>query len=204
MSGFVQKEHIDLFSPIFVRHAISALEEFYERTFSHKQFTHWGEKLPSTGAALALQAGYPNARFIVLIRDPRDAWCSVLHFRDHKHVRPELANQTAGEFGKSWNSIYNGYLKYLNHHLEVHYEDLVRNPTETLGRVLSFLDLSGAEDLVRALDHEGSFSRHGSSRSPTASIGRWREELDPKAVREIEDNAAEMMLQFDYELSSGP
>lgn len=202
--GFVQEEDIELFSPIFVRHAIAALEEYYLQLFAHKQFTHWGEKLPTTGAALAMQKAYPHARYIILVRDPRDAWCSVLHYRATKRVRPEIAQQTAGDWGKSWNNVYDGYLTYLNHFLEVHYEDLVRNPLATLTEILDFLGLAGAQELVDRLDHEESFRRHGSAPSAIASIGRWEKELTPETVGEIEHSAAKMMLRFGYRPSANP
>lgn len=200
--GIIQHRHCKLFSSIFLKHAEAALEEFYQQTFADKDFTHWGEKLPSPGTALAMQASYPNPKYIVLLRDPRDTWCSVLDYRKRVRVGPEFANHTPTAFGKSWGSTYTGYLTYLSHHLEVHYENLVNSPEQTLTAVLDFLGLSGAEDLVNGLNHEASFRHHGTSRSPSASIGRWRDTLDAKIVLEIEAGAGDMMKRCGYRLSS--
>ena len=67
-------------------------------------------------------------------------------------------------------NLYPWFLRYLDNRILVRYEDLTRQPERTLGVVLSFLGLSGAEELVRAFDMKRSFEGHGSSRSPEASI----------------------------------
>ena len=203
LHGLVQAEHTDLFAEVFRKHAVAALEEFYARRFAGKQFTHWGEKLPSAQAAIELQSVYPHARYVILVRDPRDGWCSFDDYREREQVPPALLEHTPERYGRTWTNVHANLEKYLEHRLSVRYEDLVRAPRRVVGEVLDFLGLDGADELVRALDTERSFTGHGSSRSPAASIGRWRRDLDQATVAQIERHADEAMRRRGYEPAGG-
>jgi hypothetical protein len=68
--------------------------------------------------------------------------------------------------------------------------------------VLDFLDLSGADGLVKELNQEESFRSHGSSSSPAASIGRWRDDLSSEELAQIEAGARALMARCGYVISS--
>jgi hypothetical protein len=107
--GLVDRAYVGRFAKIFHRHAVEMIEEFYRETFAHKDFTHWGDKLPLPDTAIEMQQSYPHAKYVVLMRDPRDVCCSVRsHAQDvGRHVEQPLLGealraQTVEETAIAW------------------------------------------------------------------------------------------------------
>jgi hypothetical protein len=128
---------------------------------------------------------FPEAREIILIRDPRDLLCSY-----NKFFRTAPAEAT---------KLISAHLKYLtsgrdtNNSLFVRYEDLVADQTAALWRICEYLELPRSDDMLK---DEGTFVSHGTSDSPAASIGRWRDELG-EAWR-TPDEWHEFLTAFEY------
>lgn len=205
LRGMVLPEHVELFAPIFRDHARAALEDFYRQKFADKQFTHWGDKLPSLASLADIQAAYPHAKFLALVRDPRDGWCSFRSYRERPRMRrlyPSWTERGVGDWSEGWCNTYRGIGEYLEHVHFLRYEDLVREPLPPLRAALAFLQLEGAEDLVAQMPHRHSFDTHGTARSPADSIGRWRAELEPADIATIESACGPLMGRYGYELST--
>jgi hypothetical protein len=152
---------------------------------------------------------YPCAREIFLVRDFRDMLCSMpalntrqgyasdgrkLSHSDKAFVSHiQLAAQN---FLNQWKSRSNqGYL--------LHYEDLILNPRETVAALLSYLDLDAASEMIKEVLHRASkdtpaFDRHKISLDPGASIGRWRNDLDPSTQRRCQELLGEVLAEFGY------
>ena len=204
LHGVIRESCIDCFSPIFLRHATQMLEEFYEERFSDKDFTHWGDKLPWPATALALQDPYPNARYIVLIRDPRAISASLLTYRERDlPAGPLLQKQSPVKWSTYWNNSYRGLLEYLNSHIVVRYEDLVADPLREMTRILDYLGLDGAERLVELASRRDTFAGHATSDNPEASIDRWKTALSREDIEAIEQICGELMKAHGYELATG-
>jgi hypothetical protein len=115
-------------------------------------------------------AMFGGLKEIVLVRDPRDLVCSYRSFWGSNPAASisliraqfvELAERVRLGQGDT---------------LLVRYEDLVMEPESTLGTIFDFLDLDHST-AARQEAEAAIFSRHGTSGSPQASIGRWRQEL---------------------------
>ena len=204
LHGIVANDCSEVLARVFQRHALQMLEEFYEEQFADKEFTHWGDKLPWPSTAVELQTAYPHARYIILIRDPRAIAASLLSYSTRQHLPAAalLQEQSPEQWGSYWNNSYRELAKYLKHHLVVRYEDMVADPLRETTRMLDFLSLDGAEELVELASTRETFKGHATSASPEESLRRWQKALTAEQIETIEKLCAEQMRVHGYELTS--
>jgi hypothetical protein len=86
----------------------------------------------------------------------------------------------------------------------VRYEDLARNPEETLESLLAYLELDASPEVISGLLGNASEQRaaprgHMTSESPEASIGRWKQERDEAFRRVCDESFADALNTFGYE-----
>lgn len=208
LHGLVRKNYIGRFSRIVLQHAREMLEEFYRAEFADKDFTHWGDKLPSALAAQAVSEVYPHTKYIVLIRDPRDFVVSARAYTK----RPEVQRQSPHFIGGmsleqqclNWRYTYQGCIDYLPNHMLVRYEDMVKDPLGVSRQVLDYLGLELQVDQIAKMATNRDFSKHATSATPQASMGRWQKELTASEVQTIESICHELMAKQSYPLSTAP
>jgi hypothetical protein len=84
----------------------------------------------------------------------------------------------------------------------VRYEDLVREPRETLAGVFEYLELDSGqaviEDVLRQSGDERSFTGHGTSATLEQSIGRWEREGDAPFRSTLNELFREGLTEFGY------
>lgn len=171
----------------------------------------WGWKLCETVYAVpVIDAVFPQARYIHLVRDGRDvAFCD--------HAVPDTPFWKKVYFGTdrlmTWRGLRLGFKDYHRHshlfnaahwcasvslgrsygamlgprHLEVRYESLCRDFRGELGRVAAFLGLEDRDDTVAALERTVS----------TRSIGKHRDR-PARHVREVLEIEAPLLLSLGY------
>jgi hypothetical protein len=202
MQGVVHAAHVPLFAPLFTRHAKAICEEFYRLRFPDKDYRYWGDKLPEPRAAASARYVWPDTRYLVLVRDPRDVLCSWRAHAARPQIAreyPELVGLTATAFAASWNAVYRGFAAVLEAPLTLRYEDLCADPRRHIGAILDFLDLEWVPALDAALAKNASFESHGTSASLAATTGRWRTDLGDADHRELVAACADTMRQFGYD-----
>jgi hypothetical protein len=134
---------------------------------------------------------FGSIKEIVLVRDPRDLLCSYKSF---------------------WNSDPTGAVTTINTQLDyiarlraeqrsdtlfVKYEDLTLQPDATLDRVCDFLEVPHHQ--LQREDREAAvFTRHGTSKSPEASVGRWRDDLSGEELALASDKFSKFLEVFEY------
>lgn len=137
---------------------------------------------------------WPQAKFIHLIRDPRDvapsvigmgwagtAWHATRLWLDSERQVKELAGV-----------VPEGTI------LRVRFEDLVRRPTEELARICSFLGVAYDPRML-------SYPADTTYPAPDASAAaRWRTRMPEREVREVEARTTEQLRRRGYELSGLP
>lgn len=200
-----------------------ALRAFYELYAEHQEKPRWGDKTPGYGMRMRrISRVLPEARFVHLIRDGRDAALSRAR-ASGKRVRPQKAaarwreriEQTRAEAAR------------VPHQCEVRYEDLVREPEGTLRRILEFVDLEWdpavlayherAAGRLAEMDrdlpamggkgHRPAEKRVGSHEMTTkppdpTRLARWREEMSATELAEFEAVAGDLLAELGYELGS--
>jgi hypothetical protein len=129
---------------------------------------------------------------IVLIRDPRDLVCSYRSFWKTKVASavPLIVSQF-----QSLNALRNSASTNV---LFVKYEDLTLQPDDTMRQVHAFVGVDHQE-ARKALDESEIFSRHGTSKSPADSIGRWRADLSAEEIAMCDDAFELFLKDFGYE-----
>jgi hypothetical protein len=102
-------------------------------------------------------------REITTIRDPRDMFCSHLSYFKNA---PEVAARDA-DF-----ACRHALATIANGGMLIRYEDMIHEPEATRAQLAEFL---GVE--IPPVDPTEGFSRHATSASRDASIGRWKTDM---------------------------
>lgn len=175
-----------------------------------------GEKSPGYVRHLpTLHHLWPAARIVHLVRDGRDVYVSLLHWRAEKVAR------TIGRFS-TWETdaaITAGLwwewqvrlgleardrLGGARFH-QLHYEDLVADPAGECERLCRFLGLPYDESMVRFHERHvrsGPPPRRGPGLPITAGLRDWRSELPEGDRRLFEAAAGELLEELGYERST--
>ena len=176
------------FCGIFVEQVPAMIERFYAQAFPGRAFRRFGDKLPSIHTAVEYRRVDPRTQMIGLIRDPRDVAVSVR--------KVEWA-QSLEECCDLWCTIYDKLVQVPDLHW-VRYESLVEAPEECMREVFGYLGLDPELRGTGDSQQEELFASHGTSRSPKASIGRWRDELSAEEAGIVEARCGELMGRFGY------
>src|SRR3989440_10352636 len=187
------------FAPHTVDQVMAGLIHAVMMPYCQKQGKQrWANKTPETILFIdTLFAVFPAAQFIHMIRDPRDAFCSVrvkycsVGEKAAKY-KPSWASMTPGETAAEWcRRIHAGlaWRERPERYREVRYEELVTQPEASLRSLFAFL---GEPWAASVLENKPIFS---------TSVGRWRSELSAAEVAAIEAVAGETMRALGYPLS---
>lgn len=190
------------FATALTAHAKTVCEELYQRCFEGRAYRWWGDKLPDPRAAVNARRLWPDARYLVLIRDPRDVLCSWRAYGLRSHMQehePEVAELDAEAFARSWDAIYRGLAEHLaGASITVRYRDLTADPQRELTRTLAMLGLSWTAETAAALATNDTFAEHGTSVDVASSAARWERDLPAADRAVIEEICGEVMREFGY------
>ncbi|MCB0993861.1 MAG: sulfotransferase [Acidimicrobiales bacterium] len=168
-----------------------------------------GEKTPNHALAIGLLATwYPDARFVHVVRDPRDVATSTAS-------TPWSTGSRSGDA-----NVWRQYVRAVrrstaNERGRVHtvfYEALTTDPERVLGPMCAFLDLDVDPTMVDLASRPPSGLDVGRepwkastlSAPTTASVGRWLVELAPSDVAAVEAVTASEMTRWGYEPATTP
>lgn len=161
----------------------------------------YGDKVMSLQDLQFASEWFPDAAFVQLVRDPRDMVASTYAFQDKQPAAWEQATfeQRVGHM--------DGFLRESSRllagkrNLVVRYEDLMADPVAGATRLFEFLGIGMAAEVRAYLEGRAGqmFASHGTSSSPQASIGRWRQDLDAAQQAAANAQLAGVLAQFGYE-----
>jgi hypothetical protein len=202
-----------------------AARTFYRLYAEREGKPRWGDKTPQYLKSMAsIQAVIPEARFVHLIRDGRDAALSRAT-RVLKDPPPQA--DVARRWKKRVLRAREDAAK-LDHYLEARYEDLVTDPEATLRRICEFLDLEFdpamltyheraeerlgemARDLperpgqpLRPADHR--LEAHALTKEPPRSdrVARWRTQMSEDDQAAWAETAGDLLAELGYEVPGG-
>jgi Sulfotransferase family len=199
-----------------------ALRAFYELYAEGQDKPRWGDKTPRyIRSMLGLCKVLPEARFIHVIRDGRDA--AVSH-AEATVKEPKSMRRQARRWKRRIRKA-RAQAPDLPGYIEVRYEDLVRNPEAQLRRVCELIELdwdprmlayhAGAGDrmaeIARGLPAaSGRVAKRGEDRLAgfkltaepprTNRIARWRERMSEAERVEYEEIAGDLLAELGYEV----
>lgn len=151
----------------------------------------------------------PNARFVTIVRDGRDVACS---YRNTKHLTHDI-RALALEWVTSVETARRASaLLGEGRFFQLQYEHLTADPRRELERLCRFLGEEFSEGMLafhqqntlRRLEPERhmEWKKRTTEAADTASVGRWRTELEPPFVAEFERFAGSTLSRLGYELAS--
>jgi hypothetical protein len=152
---------------------------------------------------------FPDARFIQIVRDPRDNFAALAAGVDKHYARlgedrkATLASllqraQLGLRFGRHNPKAFGD-----DRYLVVRFEDLVREPERVMARVSGFLGID-FDPLLTTPTQFGVATRGNTYESTDMTgvdprhLGRWRDRIEPDEARIIEFFMADQMAAFGY------
>jgi hypothetical protein len=156
----------------------------------------WGDKTPVYMTEMPLLATlFPHARFVHIIRDPRDcslssqqAWGdSPIRNAQRWADRTRLCRMDGRELGAA------------RYH-ELRYEDLIGDVTRALGTVFAFLGVAVPADAGRFLRVPENYgSARGDARVLPENREKWKRLMTPDLRRRIEELTGDVLDALGYE-----
>jgi hypothetical protein len=187
-----------------------AIATIYEAYAAKQRKPRWGDKTPMYMQSLPLlERLFPEALFLHLVRDGRDAALSFLAMPEGIVTRTWAHPRSVADFACQWRSEVEaaralGRRVGPSRYLEIRYEDLVGRPERELRRICAFaglafeptlLDYAGQVD-VSAKPHQQSLRK-----PPTLGLRDWRREMRDEDARAFEAVAGDLLAGLGYELA---
>ncbi|MCR9248539.1 MAG: sulfotransferase [bacterium] len=161
---------------------------------------YYGDKVMGVRDLEFAAKWFEESVFVHLVRDPRDTIASTFAFSEKQ---PAL-----------WDtSTFETRVQHMAHFLErtaailaqrqsvrVRYEDLMTDNAAQVRAIFEFLELDVTPEVEAFVDAGAKklFSSHATAKSPSASIGRWREDLSSEQQEIATRGLASVLEQFGY------
>jgi hypothetical protein len=173
----------------------SVFDALYGHLASRQGKRRWGEKSPvNTEHITRLAAMYPEARFIHIIRDGRDA-AQSFHRRwlfDPRHTIWRWKKTVA--LGRA-----QGAALPPGRYLELHYEALTADPETHMQRLCEFVGLPFDEAVLgSSMRHMAGDAKAQGGGRIIANSERWRQYFSTGEVAALEGIAGAMLRQLGY------
>jgi Sulfotransferase family len=185
--------------------AIAAVFEVYAEREGKPR---WGDKTPLYMQSLPLlERLFPDALWVHLVRDGRDAALSFLALPEDFSGKTWAQPRTSAQFAARWRTEILGARKLGRHvgkrYLELRYENLVTEPERELRRVCEhaslpwepeMLDHTGVSDVAKMPEHRNI------AKPPTTGLRDWRTEMSREDALAFEGVAGDVLQSAEYEL----
>lgn len=207
---------------LWARHLSSRSRELIETYYARiadeqgrRDLAYWGEKHPHNCHCLDLIASnWPQARYIYLVRDPRDAGLSIAAMLD-KPFRTSLENW------KTFSDRYEAFADELPEQqcLRLRYEDLVDDYAGVTRRFLRWLGLDLDEGVEQYIESYKDVDAHSvaplmeQGREPRPrqkcdyrrkAVERWKKRLSRRDVRFATKLVGSFLEKYGYEIDGRP
>ena len=153
---------------------------------------------------------WPNATFVLLIRDPRDQAMSVLELNQQRAARGQQKFYDGyRDAAEGWKNTIVEARKIIAQHnircVETRYEDLVSDTEREIQRLSAALDMNLSQGLSFheqdfVVSHTQRFKHHGNLRKAVnnGSVGKWRSAMSDREASVFVEVAGELMDELRY------
>jgi Sulfotransferase family len=185
-----------------------AIAAVYETYAARSGKPRWGDKTPMYMQHLRmLERLFPDARYVHLIRDGRDAALSFLQMPEGIVTRTWAHPTDAAGFASQWRTEVSAARRLgrrvgPSRYLEVRYERLVAAPEEELRRICEFAGIGfepGMVDYTGRVDVSAKPHQQSLSRPPTPGLRDWSSQMAPAGVAAFEAVAGDLLRDLGYE-----
>ena len=169
----------------------------------------WGDKTPMYMQNLRLlEKLFPDALFVHLIRDGRDAALSFLELPTGLVTETWMHPRTPAEFACQWRTEVAAARRLGqrigSRYLEVRYEELVGDVEGVLRRICDFAWLGyepAMADYAGNVDVSAKPHQQRLREPPTKGVRDWRKQMSPADVAAFEHVAGDLLRKLGYETS---
>ncbi len=188
--------------------AIGAIFEAYAELAGKPR---WGDKTPMYMRHLGLlERLFPDAQYVHLVRDGRDAALSFLDMPEGTFTRTWAHPTTPAQFACLWAKEVSdaralGRRVGTARYHEVRYEQLVGDPESVVAGICSFAELPFEFDMLAyadSVDVSGKPHQQRLLRPPTAGVRSWRQDMAPDDVRAFEAVAGDVLRDLGYAVTA--
>jgi hypothetical protein len=191
----------------------AAIATVYAVYASERGKARWGDKTPMYMQNLRLlERLFPDAHFVHLIRDGRDAAMSFLSMPEGLMTESWMQPRSVADFASQWRREVHAARRLGRRvgdrrYLEVRYEDLVADVEAVLREISLFAgfayepamaDYAGNVD-VSAKPHQQSLRQ-----PPTAGLRNWRLQMSADDVGAFDRVAGDLLAELGYESHERP
>jgi hypothetical protein len=149
----------------------------------------------------AVERSLPGSAYVFIVRDPRDVLSSQLKRKFDRPVRTVATH---------WTRYVARFRRFAARHPDrtalIRYEDLVADRDAALTTIFGAIGLDYGEEVVRFYESNASIhgTRHNNAPSVGqdlyhTSVGRWRNELDPRQAAKIVRRCRRHMTALGYD-----
>lgn len=150
----------------------------------------------------------PKAREIIIVRDPRDIFCSAKSFNSKRGSTDFGAENY--ETDREWFSfIRHSFVQIARCHerrtqaLIIRYEDLILDQRSAITKILHFLDVLDSDGVIEAIEtsisrSKSEFVEHITALTPGNSVARWPFYEDPDIFETETESYLKAMRTFGY------
>jgi hypothetical protein len=189
-----------------------ALATVYEVYADEQGKPRWGDKTPMYMRHLPLlRRLFPDAQYVHLLRDGRDAAVSFLSLPEGVAFETWGHPRTAADFAALWHTEVTAARRHgrrvgaARYH-EVRYEELVADPDRVLRGICAFAGLPFEGAMT---EHAGSGSadrahQQSLKRPLTQGLRDWRAEMPPEDVAAFERVAGDLLRELGYGADATP
>ena len=172
----------------------------------------WGDKTPMYMQNLRLlERLFPDAFFVHLIRDGRDAALSFLAMPRGIVTETWMHPRTPADFAAQWRTEVAAARRLGRRvgprYLEVRYEDLVADVEAVLRRICDFARLEyepAMADYAGTVDVSAKPHQQRLTQPPTKGVRDWRTQMPSDDVAAFEHVAGDLLRELGYETSRAP
>jgi Sulfotransferase family len=185
--------------------AIAAIFE----TYAERQGkSRWGDKTPLYMQQLPLlERLFPDALWVHLVRDGRDAALSFLELPHGFSGKTWALPRTVAQFAARWRTEIKAARRLGrqsgDRYLELRYEDLVAEPERELRRVCEHASLPwepGMLDHTRVSDAANMPEHRNLAQPPTPGLRDWRTQMKREDALAFEQTGGDVLRSSGYEL----
>lgn len=186
-----------------------AIAAIYQTYAARAGKSRWGDKTPMYMRHLSLlDRLFPDAQYVHLIRDGRDAALSFLQMPEGSFTRTWAHPSTPAEFACLWRrevrdaralGLRLGQARYH----EARYEQLVADPEATVREICAFAGLPfepSMLDYTSAVDVTGKPHQQRLLTPPTTGVRSWRDDMQGNDIAGFEKVAGDLLGELGYEV----
>jgi len=190
-----------------------AIAAIYEAYAAKEAKPRWGDKTPMYMRHVSLlDRLFPEAQYVHLIRDGRDAAVSFLQMPEGTYTRTWAHPERAAEFACLWRTEVSaarslGGRVGPGRYCEIRYEELVSETERAVQEVCSFAAIPferAMVDFAGSVDVSGKPHQQRLLEPARPGVRDWRAELRAEDARAFEDVAGELLAELGYELVDPP